>query len=226
GRHGPQHDVDHGSLPPDLRRNDRDPLLHRRLRGLAVTDRAAPLFAPPGDMAALALVPGDADDDGPVALRRHALDAEAHGLSSLRRGDRGSLEAVRRTDHRRRRRAPRFRSAASGQPAAFSRNPQERGGRSARPVCRHAGAGRPRAAALERVRRLELAAPGADGDLVGVPDRPVLLHARASGPPVGAAVTRRAVAVAIALLAAGGAALSGPSSKVAWTIETVRAVRA
>ena len=65
----------------------------------------------------------------------------------------------------------------------------------------------------------------ADGDLVGVSDRAVLLHARPQGAAVGTLMRRAAVVIlvgAAAAIARGAGAVRGPSSQVAWTLETVR----
>ena len=74
---------------------------------------------------------------------------------------------------------------------------------------------------------VELAARRPDGDLVGLSDRAVLLHARSQGSRLGRPVRRRlAIAFsAAAALAAAAPLVSGPSSRVAWTLETVKLVQ-
>ncbi len=65
-----------------------------------------------------------------------------------------------------------------------------------------------------------------DGDRLGVPDRAVLLHRGPQGPRLGVPVRRRcAVPAAAAVFVAATAAVSLPSSRVAWTVETVKLVR-
>jgi hypothetical protein len=82
-RDGPQHAVGDGTLPPDLRRRDRDDVLRRRLRPLAAAHGLRAVAPGAGARAALDLVRGHARAHHAVAPGRPPRHAATHGVLRL-----------------------------------------------------------------------------------------------------------------------------------------------